>query len=105
MRRPLSVLRWTSLALVTAAVAGCMVGPDYKRPETPTTAKFAESASNTSATQPSTQPVVPVDLTRWWRAFDDATLNSLVDRAVHDNLDLRAATARIREARALRGGA
>jgi NodT family efflux transporter outer membrane factor (OMF) lipoprotein len=43
------------------------------------------------------------DITRWWATLGDPVLNSLIERAVLTNLDLRLATARIREARALRG--
>jgi outer membrane protein, multidrug efflux system len=38
----------------------------------------------------------------WWRGFQDNTLNQLVDQALANNHDLRVATARLREARALR---
>jgi outer membrane protein, multidrug efflux system len=41
-------------------------------------------------------------LTTWWREFDDATLDSLIERAVHANLDLRAAVLRTSEALAQR---
>ncbi|MGH8573135.1 MAG: efflux transporter outer membrane subunit, partial [Gammaproteobacteria bacterium] len=39
--------------------------------------------------------------TRWWQSFKDADLNRLIDRAVAGNHDLRIASARLREARAL----
>jgi NodT family efflux transporter outer membrane factor (OMF) lipoprotein len=38
----------------------------------------------------------------WWKSFEDATLTSLVERAVGANPDLRQAKARIRQARAVR---
>jgi multidrug efflux system outer membrane protein len=44
----------------------------------------------------------PVEMARWWTTFNDPLLNSLVERAVKSNLDLRIAEARIREARASR---
>lgn len=37
----------------------------------------------------------------WWKEFGDPELDSLIDRAVHANLDLASAQARVREARAL----
>ncbi|HWB53895.1 MAG TPA: TolC family protein, partial [Tepidisphaeraceae bacterium] len=46
---------------------------------------------------PSTQPFVATD---WWKTFCDPELDSLIHRAVHSNLDLQLATARLREARA-----
>lgn len=59
-------------------------------------------------TTPSTPPVLelppltgaPVDLSRWWTAFDDPTLSSLVEEALAGNLDLQAAVVRIDLARA-----
>lgn len=38
----------------------------------------------------------------WWQSLDDPALNQLVELALRDNLDLAAATQRIREQRALR---
>jgi NodT family efflux transporter outer membrane factor (OMF) lipoprotein len=43
------------------------------------------------------------ELARWWAAFNDPALDSLVGRALGSNLELRTAAARVREARALRG--
>jgi NodT family efflux transporter outer membrane factor (OMF) lipoprotein len=39
----------------------------------------------------------------WWEEFGDATLSSLIRRAVEGNLDLKVATSRVAEARALYG--
>jgi multidrug efflux system outer membrane protein len=41
----------------------------------------------------------------WWRAFDDVTIDELVDLAQQHNLDLRVAEARVREVRAQRRAA
>lgn len=41
------------------------------------------------------------DLDSWWRAFDDAQLDTLIQRALQQNLALRQATLRLRGARAL----
>jgi NodT family efflux transporter outer membrane factor (OMF) lipoprotein len=54
-----------------------------------------------STTRPTSRPAV--DITRWWDAFSDPTLNDILDDAVKNNLDLRAATARLLQARAQRG--
>jgi NodT family efflux transporter outer membrane factor (OMF) lipoprotein len=42
-------------------------------------------------------------LERWWTAFHDPQLDDLVVRAIDDNLDLKIAATRVREARAARG--
>src|SRR5262249_1679670 len=77
-------------------IAGCKVGPNYKTPDTPMPPAYGESA-----TQPSSRPAV--DLERWWEAFDDPILDQIIDDAVQQNLDLRAATTRLMETRAQRG--
>jgi outer membrane protein, multidrug efflux system len=45
----------------------------------------------------------PGDLSRWWQAFADPLLTSLIERALEANLDLRTARARLSSARARRG--
>lgn len=82
--------------LLPLTAAGCMVGPDYKRPDVAVPAHFA-------TTQPAaTQPAKLVDLSRWWESFSDPELDSLIDRAIHSNLDLRVAENRVLESRAER---
>lgn len=66
---------------------------------TPVASTRPEDAPASRPAVPATQPV---DLTTWWRTLNDPTLDSLIQRAIESNLDLRAATARVREARALR---
>lgn len=75
--------------------AGCTVGPDYKNPDLPTPRTWNEA-------QQSGIDATGTDLARWWTSFNDPLLDSLVERAVRSNLDLRLAEARIREARANR---
>jgi outer membrane protein, multidrug efflux system len=45
--------------------------------------------------------VSSADLAGWWRGFGDDKLNSLIDRAVAGNFDLKIAQERVREARAV----
>jgi multidrug efflux pump len=75
-------------------LSGCAAGPNYRQPQTKVDAAFA----NSSPTNLTTDPVV----IEWWRGFTDDTLNRLTEQAVAANHDLRIATARVREARALR---
>ena len=74
--------------------AGCAVGPDYKSPEVSAPAGWQEGAQRGVDTR-------TADMAGWWKAFNDPLLDSLVERAVKSNLDLRIAEARIRESRAL----
>jgi NodT family efflux transporter outer membrane factor (OMF) lipoprotein len=79
-----------------ALLAGCTVGPNYHPPETATPAQWSSPAAGgeTKGT--------PADAA-WWKTFNDSELDSLVSRAAESNLTLRAAAARVREARAQRG--
>jgi multidrug efflux pump len=77
-------------------LSGCAVGPSFKQPQTATRAAFGNGAQ-TNLSAAATE-------TNWWRGFNDATLSRLVEQAVATNQDLRIATARVREARALRSG-
>src|SRR3972149_472886 len=47
----------------------------------------------------------PDELVRWWTVFNDPMLNSLVEKAVISNHDLRLAETRFKEVRALYGAA
>jgi multidrug efflux system outer membrane protein len=89
-------------AIILATLAGCAVGPDYKRPETKVPETWDGQKVVTPA-QPSKTASNPVELVDWWKAFKDPTLSSLVEMAVRSNFDLRLAEARIRQARAARG--
>ena len=74
-------------------LTACSVGPDYRRPETATPAAWQEAQQSGIDTQAG-------ELTEWWKEFRDPILDSLVERAVKNNLDLRIAEARVREERA-----
>ena len=76
-------------------LSGCAVGPNYKPPHTSVAASFANAPTNVASTDEAT-------LATWWKGFNDARLDGLVDRAIAHNHDLRIATANLKEARALR---
>jgi len=82
-------------ALALAAFAGgCTVGPNYKRPDLEPPAQFRgvqASAAESMADLP------------WWQVFDDQVLQSLIREGIARNLDLRIASARVVESRALAG--
>ncbi|WP_404369863.1 efflux transporter outer membrane subunit [Sphingomonas sp. MMS24-J45] len=72
-------------------LAGCTVGPNYKAPTLAVPPTFAEPQSSVTG--------VAVDPARWWTAFGDATLTSLVERALKDSPDVAIAASRVRQAR------
>ena len=81
------------------SLAGCAVGPNYKRPEMPTPAARASTPVEAPrAGRPQSLADVP-----WWEVFEDPELQDLIREAIANNLDLRTAAARVVEARAQRG--
>ncbi|HZJ93434.1 MAG TPA: efflux transporter outer membrane subunit [Thiopseudomonas sp.] len=91
------VSRWPALTTVLLAsifLSACAVGPDYRAP--------ASIASEAGWAQTVASSAAPVNLAQWWSNLDDPVLKRLVETALAQNLDLRQASARIDEARALR---
>ena len=87
------VIRRTVLSLSVALLAGCAsVGPDYQAP--PVAEVRLQGAADAAFSTAS--PVVS-----WWAQFDDPVLEQLVHDALADNVDLRIATSRVLQARAV----
>jgi NodT family efflux transporter outer membrane factor (OMF) lipoprotein len=82
--------------LLLLALAGCEVGPDYKKPDVPVPQSYAELSARAPYSAPN---ATQADLSQWWLQFGDTTLQSLIGEALHENLDLRIAASRVREAR------
>ncbi|WP_242182195.1 efflux transporter outer membrane subunit [Sphingomonas sp. CARO-RG-8B-R24-01] len=82
-----------SLALLgSTLLAGCTVGPNYHAPTMPVPPAFAER-------QLAPAPGAQVDPARWWAAFGDPRLDSLVERALKGSPDIAMAASRVRQAR------
>lgn len=83
-----------ALSLASAiALTGCAAGPDYEKPAASAPPAFA-NASLPEYSGRTTQ-------NDWWKLFNDADLNALVDQSLQHNYDLKIALANLREARAL----
>ncbi|MCU7871987.1 MAG: efflux transporter outer membrane subunit [Candidatus Thiodiazotropha sp. (ex Lucinoma borealis)] len=96
MRNSLS--RSSVIACALLVLAGCTtVGPDYESPELDLETAWPEEVGG-AFTEELTQ-----ENPRWWEAFNDDALTTLVGLAYRQNLDLRTAGLRIYEARALLG--
>jgi multidrug efflux system outer membrane protein len=92
--------RTAVLSSVIAAAAsisiGCAaVGPNYSRPQLPTPQQFRFVEGTEQAASLADVP--------WFQVFQDPTLQALIREAVANNLDLKAAAARVEEARARAG--
>lgn len=106
----------TGLLASMLLLAGCSVAPTYQRPDVAMPAKFKEApataAADAAPAEPNgappaagnwkpAQPAASIARGAWWQVFDDATLNALEDEAYAANQDLKAAAARLGQARAL----
>jgi NodT family efflux transporter outer membrane factor (OMF) lipoprotein len=81
---------------ITAALAACSLAPPYHRPETATApAEYQELQGWRLATPSDTEARGP-----WWTVFQDTTLDALESQVKDANQDLKAAYARLQEARA-----
>ncbi len=91
-----AVLSFMTCILAVVLLTGCMVGPDYRKPDG--TQELTISTTKHSGVQLENK-----DLSRWWAVFNDPLLTSLIKKAETGNLDLKIALARMREARAIIG--
>lgn len=82
MRAPLTVL------VACCAVAGCMVGPDYRRPDIAAPQSYLYEPKEVAAT---------ADLA-WWKRFDDPVLDALIADALANNRSVRIAAANVEQA-------
>ena len=72
-------------SLLAAALCACAVGPDYERPKTDVPAQWRIDFPKAA----------DVANTKWWEQFGDPVLNQLIEEALRENLDVRAAAARV----------
>lgn len=82
--------------LIFFFLSSCVVGPDYKQPET----KVSDSFANKNFQKYKEESVEVF----WWKGYEDKDLNKLVDLVLKNNLDIKIATSRLIEARAIRTG-
>jgi len=85
----------TTLAATIALVSGCALGPDYQA-QTP---DLPEQWPEHQLLQGDRSE----DWQDWWTRFEDPALNTLVARALDDNLELQVQIQRIEQARAQLG--
>lgn len=78
--------------LSAGLLSACAVGPDYHAPT-------AQALGVPGAYSLSTSSAPPIDLSVWWRQFNDPMLTELIARATDSNLDIAVAKARLLQAR------
>ncbi len=83
---------FTALGLLMI-LGACQLSPDYEEPQVTLPDTWRDEAAQSAASQ------AKIDAA-WWTSFKSAELDNLIDGAIAGNLDLRAALARIDQARA-----
>ncbi len=90
-------MRLRALSLLgMLSLGACMVGPDFKKP------KVSVADNWSGKNDPRLTSDAATDA-RWWKSFNDPTLDALIDLAYHQNLPLQIAGLRVVEARAQLG--
>ena len=89
--------RLTVTLATVGMLSGCLLGPDYERPQVPLPESFRASPSVTTTVSVTNEDV----LVEWWTLFNDAILNDLVVSAQKNNADVQIAVARLGQAQAL----
>ena len=74
--------------LLCAPVAGCMIGPDYRRPEVATPSAFLYEPK---------EATVVADV-QWWKSFDDPVIDGLIVEALANNKNVKIAAANVEQA-------
>ena len=72
---------------MTIASTGCMVGPNYRRPDVPAPPQFRAAAPQSSQSS--------LGDTKWFDLFQDETLRGLIKEALQANFDIRLAAQRV----------
>ena len=91
---------WSAIATVALLTAGCVAGPNFKRPAPPDAAGYTPAPATTTVTTPGVSggqaqrfvdgAEIPAD---WWTLFHSRRLNDLIEQALANNHDLKAAEA------------
>jgi multidrug efflux system outer membrane protein len=85
-----------ALPALLALLAGCAVGPDYKRPTLDTPGAYTRAASDTNAPAGASSFA---DL-GWWETFKDPQLKAYLAEALTNSWDIKIAAARVLQAEA-----
>lgn len=94
--KPASMLAVT--VAMSATLAACAVGPDYRPPQPVT----PDSWHQLPATGVRVESPDAPSLAAWWTTLDDPQLNELIERALAENKTVKQAHARVVQARAQR---
>jgi outer membrane protein, multidrug efflux system len=103
----------TILLSAVMVLAGCTVGPKYKRPSVdvpggyrgtaPEVGSSSQTQQPTSAAQAEPPSPASIGDEKWWQVFQDPDLQALIRTALKNNYDVRIAATRVLQAQAQLG--
>jgi NodT family efflux transporter outer membrane factor (OMF) lipoprotein len=101
-RRRIERVTATAVGAVLLGLAGCTVGPDYRRPDAPVPAAYKEAWKPGPLVKGwrETRPADGIDRGAWWSIYHDPVLDKLEREIDISNQNLKAAEAAFREAEA-----
>lgn len=74
-------------------ISGCVVGPDYERPEISTPKNWI----NKDSLNIKDSTALAIADTSWWRLFGDTVLTDLINTGLKENTDIKIAAARVEQ--------
>jgi NodT family efflux transporter outer membrane factor (OMF) lipoprotein len=92
------IMKTNTILAALLMLTGCMVGPDYRKPDVTTPAAYKEAKDWKPA-----EPKDEAPRGNWWEIYGDADLNTLVAQVEISNQNILAAAASYRQAQALLG--
>jgi NodT family efflux transporter outer membrane factor (OMF) lipoprotein len=90
------IMKTHTILIALLMLAGCMVGPDYHKPDVTTPAAYKEAKDWKTA-----EPKDDAPRGHWWEIYGDVDLNALVSQIEISNQNVLAAAASYRQAQAL----
>ena len=112
----MKICDWANTSMQTARIlpvltlslvcASCAVGPDFKKPAPPAVSAYTPQPLSTTAATPNVAGGAAQSFVEggnlsgdWWTLFHSQPLNDLIDEALKNNHDLKAAQVAIKAAR------
>jgi NodT family efflux transporter outer membrane factor (OMF) lipoprotein len=94
----MKLIKFSIAVLILSALAACAVGPDYVRPAAvPVVPPAFKEISGWKVAEPKDDRIKGP----WWKIYGDPLLNSLEDKVIVSNQNIKMAEAQFRQARAL----
>jgi multidrug efflux system outer membrane protein len=93
-------MRSIAASVLLISLCGCMVGPNYKRPQVTTPDQYRGLAPAATPQQTATETFGQM---KWWTVFQDKALDDLIREALTNNYDIRIAAARVEQAKDIVG--